>query len=215
MKLPSFRAGECFLFPSTDVVYAPQWDYQRLTVEESKRPGFSRIFFQHPIGVPCPFGLFDRQDRMTEETSMVCSGVLSPGNNFYAIGIRAMIVPGWDSPGPWCESDDKDYDAIARAGVLDFVVSNRIYAQVSPIGRAPACFLTPRRLMKPNMSLLSDLTLKNEIEVYRQTYFEITPVYMDGGMPFSIRISYERPISLESDAMIGVILDGYLIKNIV
>jgi hypothetical protein len=207
----------------SDVVFAPLWDYQRVRPEDVSAPGFSRTFFEYPIGVSCPHGLVSRDNiRMRDETNMYSSSVL-PYSDFYCIAIRALIVPGWDMPGAWDETDESDFDTLTRSGVLELQVADRIYGTFAPLAMLPSGFISPLRVRKPTRSELIDTVhprellalLKEEMKEYAPKIREIVPVYILARQPFYVKVSYSQALHIERAALMGVILDGYVVKDII
>jgi len=174
--------------------------------------------------VSCPHGLISRDNvRMRDETNMVLRNMLPKGNEFYCIGVRVLIVPGWESPGAWDEVDECDFDTLTRVGVLDLEVANRNYGTFAPLASMPAGFISPLRVRKPTKSELIGTArprellalLQEEMKEYAPKIMEITPVYIRSQEPFSVRVSYSRALHIERTALMGVILDGYIVRDTV
>jgi hypothetical protein len=224
--LRSFRSSS-----RSDIAFAPLWDYQRVTPSDVSVSGFSRTFFEYPIGMSCPHGLISRDNiRMRDETNMYLASRLSPGNAFYCVAVKVLVVPGWDLPGAWDQADECDFDVLTRSGVLELQVANRIYGSFAPLASMPAGFISPMRLKKlygsfaPLASMPAQIDtahprellalLKEEMKEYAPKIMEIVPVYIESTMPFYVRVNYSHPLTLQRDALMGVILDGYMIRDL-
>jgi hypothetical protein len=221
-----FFSHDTTLYPggARDAVFAPLWDYQRVSPSDVSVPGFSRSFFEYPIGMSCPHGLISRDNiRMRDETNMYFSNVLARGTDFYCTAVKVLIVPGWDQAGAWDEADECDFDTLSRSGVLELRVANRIYGTFAPLASMPAGFISPLRVRKPTKSELIDTAhprellalLQEEMKEYAPKIMEITPVYIRSQEPFFVRVSYSRALHIERTALMGVILDGYIVRDTV
>jgi hypothetical protein len=202
---------------TADIVWSPLYDYQRVKIDETL--DFHREFFQFPIGLACPTGLRGDEARTLEETNLYHPGTLPRGNEFYATAIKVWIVPGWDRAGSWTKEDERDFDTLTSQGHLELRVQNRIWAQFAPLASMPAGFVTPSRLLKPRLSpdqenfLTPFLEILKEVKECVPKIQEITPVYIQSQMGFSVHVSFAQALKIESDALMGVILDGYLVRN--
>jgi hypothetical protein len=200
-----------------DVVWSPLYDYQRVTPDEMRNV-FQREFFICPIGERCPTGLYP-SPRTREDTNLYHSGALPLGNDFYTIAIKVFIVPGWDRAGAWSKEDECDFDTLSSSGHLELRVQNRIWAAVAPLAAMPTGFITPSRLMKPkrlsepHSFLTPFLEILKEVKECVPKIHEITPVYIQSQKYFCVRVDFFQSLTIESDALLGVILDGYLIRN--
>lgn len=198
-------------------VWTSLWDFQRFSVKRSTGINPSLDFFKVPQGATF-FGDYEdcafvpNRVRDENETSMVAAGAMALHSNFYLTGIRCLILPGhWSASDP--DSDDADEYKLASSGIIKLIVNSRIMFATTPLARCPAAFPVPRKT-RIESDELSIVALKKEIQMMETAYQAISPIYL-GNDTFSVSVRYPFGImGIKRDALIGVILDGYLIRTL-
>lgn len=193
-----------------DCVWWPQWDYQRVSVKQADEP-MALEFFDEPIGVESSKSADASRRRTQNDTSMYYPNGLPPPQEFYITGIRVMIVPGWMGDPLRDTADEIAFHKLMMCGLLELWVGNRVMFKGGPMARFPAMFHVPQ-LFKPNPIELPIMAIRREIQTQQYAYCSITPLYIQSKDKFGVKIIYSDPMKITRDALVGVILDGYLLR---
>lgn len=203
-----FAAAMGMAGTNKSTLWWPQWDYQRFTRTRSVT-ACGLEFFRDPVGVKSDTSLKQYEARTQNETSVFYANKLLPGNDFLATGIRVLVVPGWGADPIRDERDAEDEHKLLLNGLLEFAIGNRTFFKGAPLARFPACFHVPQ-LFKPQTIELPIIAIRKEIEQQKDAYQAITPGFIPASQDFRVTVYFDKPLNLARDALLGVILDGYV-----
>lgn len=187
-----------------EILWQPLYDSMRL-----ESGPFRGEFFSRPVGLP------PETPKTHEDTNLYLANQLTGQNEFLVTSIGVYFVPNID----WVENTQSRnlYDAlhVLGCGFLEFGVQMRTYLKMAPLGAVPPQF--PMYWARDEKALAQMILhpTKVEGESVDKTVipFELKPIYIQAMSCFWARITIDNAFKLSSPGKLGVMLDGYLIRQ--
>lgn len=171
--------------------------------------GWNLTFFERPVGV---------NGKTFADTNMLLHSALPVGNRFLACVVEIIFLPAAHL--------DKaqrlaDVNAVARSGVVEFKIQNRLFMRTAPLAACPASPYWHQEVKDDN-----DLTVRNMLraslsEQFRESDygafggrpFDMVPVYINAAQSFAVTVSELAPLPSGQDGTLWCRIRGKLIRD--
>lgn len=176
----------------SDVVYQPLFD----SVHIATAP-FNVKLFAAPIG---------QNDKGYEQTNMCLSGILPLGNDFYMTGVGVYFIPDNIRFGR------VDVLTVLGHGFFELRIGSRRYLEMAPFAALPPPFPMYWAYDEPTLKKKLSKAKGEGVKLTEQG-FAITPLYIQSLQWFGVTLRTDNYYKLSAPGTLGVILDGFLIRQ--
>jgi hypothetical protein len=171
--------------------------------------------FHHEfLGIP-----IGQNNKSFEDSNVYISHMLPLGQSFYMTGVGIFVVPDINGDPRNQNNREQISDTLYMLGhgYACLRVGNRKYLELAPLAAAPPPFpmywarddAALRKLFELNPAKIIGPGVKTSKP------FEIMPLYIESQQYFSLEISMDNCFKLNSPCKLAVMLDGYLIRDVV
>lgn len=190
-----------------EVIWQPQYDIQTYDAA-----GVTQIvFFQNPVGVG---------GNTLADTSMRSAGQLPAPQEFLVVGIQVLFVPGNTVAAASLDATTAQEnwndvsDVMFGNAYLELFIGSKPYLQDGPLAKFTQQFrLGGVANQAYTGTNATPIGVQVDYAVHSGRYYSITPVKLPTTQNFDVKTVFPSgAIAVNTDATIGVILDGFLYR---
>lgn len=218
--LPSvtdFQKYAVNLLGTTDVVYAPLYDFQLYAAAGQNL----LTFFAIPQGQGATSHPGGAGVKTLADTNMTLAGQIPAPQRFMVIGVELVLLPSnLPGRGPVAQTtvgfNANDVYSVARSGSLTLTIGQKIYAQDAPMmAFAQQNYLEGLAAVSDATTAGANLLSQVETASIRGPAYAIQPTVIPNGQNFNVQAVWPNLIALPSAGAatrIGVKLLGWLAR---
>lgn len=171
-------------------------------------PSWDKKFFQTPMG----------QNGKTEaETNMYLAGQLPREQRFLVYALDIVFLP---SAGLSKEQRRADINAVARAGLVEFRIQDRVYAKAAPLAAVPAAVYWSKdknasedsNFIETMRAQLSEQFAETDYGAFGGKPFDMVPLFIESMDSFEVRVTKLAPLPSGEDGTLWCRLHGRLMR---